>query len=151
MASIWRIKSLAYLSENSTCGLHGTTLTSFPYLDTYMSGPCEVFTFVKLYPFAKVIFLTSTSYYVWHSISIFFYLIIVIDYGCCNWICQLTYLNLDIIIHSIKKRSFKIFINIKVIFITQLTYQTTRNKIITLYIKNKLYVDKYRPQKSRSH
>ncbi|AAM30175.1 conserved protein [Methanosarcina mazei Go1] len=84
MASIWRIKSVAYLSDNSTCGPHGTTLTSFPYLDTYMSGPCEVFTFVKLYPLAKVIDLTSTCYYVWHSILIFFYLIIVMNYGFCG-------------------------------------------------------------------
>jgi|GEM_PF-6610029 len=58
MDSIWRIKSLVYLSDNSTCGLHGTTLTSFPYLDTYMSGSCEVLTFVKVYPFNKVIFLS---------------------------------------------------------------------------------------------
>lgn len=84
MDSIWRIKSLVYLSDNFTYGLHGITLTSFPYLDTYMSGPCEVFTFVKLYPFVKVIYLTSTNYYGGHSISIFFYLIIIIDYGCCN-------------------------------------------------------------------
>jgi hypothetical protein len=96
--SIWRIKSLVYLSENSTCGLHGTIFTSFPYLDTYMSGPCEVLTFVKVYPFTKVTILTSSSYYVGHSILKFFYLLIVIDPGFCPRIKPQTHLNLDIII-----------------------------------------------------
>ena len=75
---------MVYLSENSTCGLNGTIFTSFPYLETYISGPCEVFTFVKVYPFAKVTILTSTSYYVRHTILKFFYLIIIIDYSFCN-------------------------------------------------------------------
>jgi hypothetical protein len=96
--SIWWIKSLVYLSENSTCGLHGTIFTSFPNLDTYMSGPCEVLTFVKVYPFTKVTILTSSSYYVRHSILKFFYLIIVIDSGFCPRIEPQTYLNRYIII-----------------------------------------------------
>ncbi len=79
--SIWWIKSLVYFSENPSCGLHGTIFTSFPYLDTYMSGPCEVLTFVNVYPFTRVILLTSNSNYIGHSILKFFSLIIIIDYS----------------------------------------------------------------------
>ena len=86
--SIWWIKSMAYRSESSTYGLHGTTLTNFPCLDTYMSGPCEVFTFVNAYPLTKFIASTSYFYYIAHCISKFFYLTIitVFDYWkFCNF------------------------------------------------------------------
>jgi hypothetical protein len=46
-----------------------------------MSDPCEVLTFVNVYPLTKAIVLTSNSNYVGHSILKFFPLIIIIDYG----------------------------------------------------------------------